>query len=115
MTVSERVIGDVTILDIQGNLGLGAAADSLRDKVRSLLQQGQRHILVNLAAVAFMDSAGLGEMVQAYVTANKQGGTLKLLHLTQRLHDLLLVMKLASVFECFDDEAIAVRSFVAPT
>jgi anti-sigma B factor antagonist len=114
MTISERAVDGVTILDIEGDLTLGAGADRLRDKVRSLLQQGQKHILVNLASVPYMDSAGLGELVQTFATTNKQGGTLKLLHLTKRLHDLLLITKLANVFDCFDDEPRAVKSFGAP-
>jgi anti-sigma B factor antagonist len=113
MTVSERVVGGVTILDIQGDLTLKEGADRLRDKVRSLLQQEHKHILVNLASVTYMDSAGLGELVQTFATTNKQGGTLKLLNLTKRLHDLLLITKLANVFDCFDDEQVAVGSFGA--
>jgi anti-sigma B factor antagonist len=81
--------------------------------VRSLLQQGRRHFVVNLAAVSYMDSAGLGELVQAFATTNKQGGTLKLLNMTTRLHDLLVITKLANVFECFEDEQLAVESFIA--
>jgi anti-sigma B factor antagonist len=113
MTISERAVGSVTILDISGNLTLGEGADRLRDKVRSLLQQGQKQIAVNLASVSYMDSAGLGELVQTFATTNKQGGTLKLLNLTARLHDLLVITKLANVFECFDDEQLALRSFGA--
>jgi anti-anti-sigma factor len=111
MTISERTVGGVTILDVHGNLTLGEGADRLRDKVRSLLQQGQRQFLVNLAAVPYMDSAGLGELVQTFATTTKQGGSLKLLHLTTRLHDLLVITKLTNVFDCFDDEPQAVKSF----
>jgi anti-sigma B factor antagonist len=113
MSIAERQIGAVTIIDLNGNLTLGAAADTLRDKVRSLLQQGQKHLLLNLGAVSHMDSAGLGELVRAFATANRQGGTLKLLKLTKRLQDLMVITKLSNVFECFDDEASAVRSFGA--
>ena len=114
MSMAERQIGPVTVIDLTGNVTLGAAADTLRDKVRSLLYQGQTHLIVNLGGVSHMDSAGLGELVRAFATANKQGGTLKLVNLTTRLQDLLVITKLSNVFECFDDEASAVRSFGAP-
>jgi anti-sigma B factor antagonist len=113
MNIAERQTGIVTVIDVDGNLTLGAAADTLHDKVRSLLQQGQRHLVVNLGKVSYMDSSGLGELVSAFATVNKQGGTLKLLNLTKRLHDLLVITKLSNVFECFDDEATAIRSFSA--
>jgi anti-sigma B factor antagonist len=111
MTVSERSVGGVTILDVSGNITLNDGAEQVRDKVRSVLQQGQKHLLVNLAGVSYMDSAGLGELVQAYSTAAKQGGKLKLVNPTKRLHDLLVITKLATVFDSFDDEAKAVASF----
>ena len=111
MNISERKIGVVTIIDISGDLTLGSASESLRDKVNSLLQQGQRQLVVNLGAVSYMDSSGLGELVSAFATSKRQGGTLKLVNLTRRLHDLLVITKLSNVFDCFDDEATAVRSF----
>jgi anti-sigma B factor antagonist len=115
MTVSERAAGSVTILDIAGNLTLGEGANHLRDKVRSLLQQGRKHILINLAGVAYMDSAGLGELVQTFATTSRQGGVLRLLNVTKRLQDLLVITRLVNVFECFDDEQSAVMSFGAAT
>jgi anti-sigma B factor antagonist len=111
MTVSERAAGAVVILDVLGSVTIEEGAEQLRDKVRSLLQQDRRQILVNLEAVAFMDSAGLSELVQAYATAVKQGGALKVLHATRRLRDLLVITKLATVFELFDDEQAALQSF----
>jgi anti-sigma B factor antagonist len=111
MTVSERAVGSVTLLDIEGPLSLGEGADRLRDKVRSLLQQGQKQFVVNLAGVPYMDSGGLGELVQAFATTQKQGGTLKLMNTTRRLHDLLVITKLVTVFETYDDEAAALASF----
>ena len=111
MTVSERFVGGVTILDISGNVTLNDGAEQVRDKVRSVLQQGQKHVLVNLAKVSYMDSAGLGELVQAYSTVSKQGGKLKLVNPTKRLLDLLVITKLATVFDSFDDETAAVASF----
>jgi len=114
MTVSERAVGGVTFLDVEGQLTLGDGADRLRDKVRSLLQEGQRQFVVNLAGVPYMDSAGLGELVQAFATTKKQGGALKLMNATRRLHDLLVITKLVTVFDCYDNEAAALASFAAP-
>src|SRR5215471_7254222 len=111
MTVSDRSVGNVTILDVAGNVTLNDGAEQVRDKVRSVLQQGQKFLLVNLSKVSYMDSAGLGELVQAYSTVAKQGGKLKLVSPTKRLQDLLVITKLATVFDSFDDESIAVNSF----
>ena len=111
MTVSERSVGNVTILDVSGNVTLNDGAEQVRDKVRSVLQQGQKFLLVNLAQVSYMDSAGLGELVQAYSTVAKQGGKLKLVSPTKRLRDLLVITKLATVFDSFDDEPTAIASF----
>lgn len=114
MTISERKIGGVLVLDIDGPITLGAGgADMLATRVRSLLQQEYKRIIVNLASVPYMDSAGLGELVQAYATATRQGGALKLVALTKKLRDLLVITKLATVFEIFDDEGQAAASFGA--
>jgi anti-sigma B factor antagonist len=115
MTISERASGNVCVLDIQGPITVGpASADLLTDKVRSLLQQGQKQLVINLANVPYMDSTGLGAMVHAYATVTRQGGSLKLLNSTKKLHDLLVITKLATVFESFDSEAAALASFRAP-
>ena len=111
MTVSERSVGNVTIIDVLGNVTLNDGAEQVRDKVRSVLQQGQKNLLVNLSKVSYMDSAGLGELVQAYSTVAKQAGKLKLVSPTKRLQDLLVITKLATVFDSFDDETAAVNSF----
>ena len=111
MTVSERSVGSVAILDVSGHVTLNDGADQIRDKVKTVLQEGKRHILVNLAQVSYMDSAGLGELVQAYSTVSKQGGALKLVSPTKRLKDLLVITKLITVFDSFDDEPAAVASF----
>ena len=111
MTVSERAVDSVTVLDLVGDIKLDEGAGQLRDKVRSLLQQGKTRVLVNLAGVPYVDSAGLGELVQAYAVAGKQGGALKLVSATKRLRDLLVITKLATVFEMFDDEPTALASF----
>lgn len=113
MTVSERAVDGVTILDVSGSVTLNDGSDQLRDKVKSVLQDGKKHLLVNLSQVGYMDSAGLGELVQAYSTVAKQGGSLKLVNPTKRLTDLLVITKLITVFDTFDDEAEAVSSFGA--
>lgn len=111
MTVSERTVGAVTVLDITGQVTLNDGADQIRDKVKAVLQEGKKQVLINLAQVSYMDSAGLGELVQAYSTVSKQKGSLKLLSPTKRLKDLLIITKLATVFDSFDDEQAAVASF----
>ncbi len=111
MAVSERTIGAITMLAVDGKLVLGASAEELRDKVLSCLQQGQQQFVVDLAKVPYMDSSGLGELVQAYASVTKKGGALKLMHLTTKLRDLLVITKLATVFDCFDTEEAALASF----
>jgi anti-sigma B factor antagonist len=111
MTVTDRAAGNVTIIDVSGNVTLSDGAEQLRDKVRGVLAEGKKQVLVNLAHVSYMDSAGLGELVQAYSTVAKQGGKLKLVSPTKRLKDLLIITKLATVFDSYDDEATAVGSF----
>lgn len=111
MTVSEQMAGDVVVLTLDGRLTAGESADVVRDKVGSMLQQGHRRFVLNLAAVPYMDSAGLGMLVHAYTTAARQGGKLTLMHVTDRLYDLLVITKLVTVFDCFDNEAAALASF----
>ena len=111
MTVNERTSGSTTIVDLAGNITIGESADILRDKIRSLLQQGQKQIVVNLAGVSYMDSAGLGELVRSHATATQQGASLKLTNVTKRLQDLLVITKLSTVFDTYDDEAAAIASF----
>jgi anti-sigma B factor antagonist len=114
MTISERTSGSVCILDVEGPVVVGrGGAELLSDKVRSLLQQGQKQLIINLAGVPYMDSTGLGAMVHAYATATRQGGSVKLLNSTKKLHDLLVITKLATVFESFDNEPAALASFRA--
>jgi anti-sigma B factor antagonist len=112
MHISERTVGDVVIVDVSGKVTLGEGGDIvLKDKMHSLLQQGKKKVLLNLAEVSYVDSAGLGEIVQSYATVMKNGGVLKLLNVTNRLRDLLSITKLLTVFECHDSEAEAVTSF----
>jgi anti-sigma B factor antagonist len=113
MQMTERSIGDVKILDIKGKITLGEGDEQLKDKVNSLVNQGHRKIVLNLADVPYLDSAGLGEVVRAYTTVSKQGGNLKLLNLTKRITDLLSITKLLTVFETFESEQDAVQSFSA--
>ena len=106
MELEERTAGDVTIVTVTGDITLNKGGDAmLKDKVQSLLQQDRRQILVDLASVSYVDSAGLG--------AKNRGGALKLVNVTKRLKDLLVVTKLLTVFDTFDDEASALASFTA--
>ena len=114
MQITERALADVMILDLKGKITLGEGDELLKDKVNSLVNQGQRKIVLNLAAVPYLDSAGLGEVVRAYTTVSRQGGSLKLLNLTKRITDLLAITKLLTVFDTFESEEEAVRSFSAP-
>ena len=111
MQIEERVVDDVTILDLKGKMTLGEGDELLKDKIASLVSQGKKKILLNLEAVPYIDSAGLGEVVRTYTTVSRQGGALKLLNLTKRITDLLSITKLLTVFETFDSEGEAVRSF----
>jgi anti-sigma B factor antagonist len=111
MQIHQRQVGDVTIIDINGKMTLGEGDELLRDKVNSLVQQGQKKMVLNLAEVPYIDSAGLGEVVRTYTTVSRQGGALKLLNLTKRIQDLLAITKLLTIFETFDTEAEAIKSF----
>jgi anti-sigma B factor antagonist len=114
MTISERTAGDVMIVDVSGKVTLGDGGDAmLKDKMGSLVQQGQKKVLLNLGDVSYVDSAGLGAIVQAYATLNKNGGSLRLLNATKRIKDLLSITKLLTIFETYDNEAEAVKSFGA--
>ena len=111
MQIEERTVGDVVVLDLKGKITLGEGDELLKDKVNSLVNQGHKKIVLNLADVPYIDSAGLGEVVRTYTTVSRQGGSLKLLNLTKRITDLLSITKLLTVFETFDAEGEAVRSF----
>ena len=113
MQIEERKVGDVVVLDVKGKITLGEGDELLKDKVNSLVNQGHKKIILNLEGVPYIDSAGLGEIVRTYTTVSRQGGSLKLLNLTKRITDLLSITKLLTVFETFDSEPEAVRSFSA--
>ena len=113
MTIQERASGAVQILDLNGKLVLGDGDVLLKDKVHSLVFQGRKQIVLNLGSVSYVDSSGLGALIAASLTAKNNGGEIKLLNLTKRIQDLLSIAKLATVFETFDNEAVAVASFPA--
>src|SRR6476620_7547193 len=111
MQIEQRSAGEVIVLDLKGKMTLGEGDELLKDKINSLLQQGLKKVVLNLEEVPYIDSAGLGEIVRTYTTISRQGGSLKLLNLTKRITDLLSITKLLTVFETYDSEADAVRSF----
>lgn len=111
--LTSRMEGDVIVVDAGGRLTLGEGTSLLRSKLRELVAGGSRRILLNMAEVTYIDSSGLGELVAAYTTVATAGGHLKLLNLGKRVHDLLKITKLYTVFETFEDEASAISSFSA--
>ena len=113
MQIEERIVDDVTILDLKGKMTLGEGDELLKDKIGSLVNQGRKKILLNLEAVPYIDSAGLGEIVRTYTSISRQGGRLKLLNVSKRIQDLLVITKLITIFDSYDGEAEAVASFAA--
>jgi len=111
MKASTRQVDGVTIVDLSGRITLGEGSVVLRDTVRDLLGKNQKKILLNLGDVSYIDSSGIGELVSAYTTVRNQGGDLRLLNLTKKVHDLLQITKLYTVFDVKDDEVSAVKSF----
>ena len=112
MQIEQRVVGEVAIIQVLGDITLGKGGDViLKDKIQSLLQQGYRKLLLDMGHVSYVDSAGLGQLVQVYATTSHLGGSLKLLNLTKRLKDLLVLTKLLTVFETYDSEEPALASF----
>jgi anti-sigma B factor antagonist len=111
MNTSTRQIGGVTIVDISGRIVLGGESAALRDLVGDLLREGHKKILFNLKDVDYIDSSGLGHLIVAFTSVRRQEGELKLLNLTSKVHDILQITRLYTVFEIMDDEAAAIRSF----
>src|ERR1700678_986356 len=111
MTFKVREVGGVTIVDLSGKITLGEGGLTLREEVHKLLDEGKKKIVLNLADVNYIDSSGLGELVSSYTSVKNSGGELKLLNLTSRVRDLLVITKLVTVFDVQDDEASAVSSF----
>lgn len=112
MQIEERTAGDVTVVTVIGDITTKQGGDVLlKDKIHSLLQQGRRKLLLDLGNVSYVDSSGLGQLVEVMATSTRHGATLKLLHLTKRLADLLVLTKLTTIFDSYEDEAAALKSF----
>jgi len=109
--LTNRQVGDVTVIDANGRITLGEGSSTFRDAIKDMTAKGSRKLLLNLGDVTYIDSSGIGELVSGFTSVTNQGGQLKLLNLTKRVKDLLQITKLYTVFEVFDDEAAAVRSF----
>jgi len=111
MKASNRQVDGVTVVDMSGRITLGEGSVVLRDSIRDLVGKGQKKILLNLGDVTYIDSSGIGELVSAFTAVRREGGELKLLNLTKKVHDLLQITKLYTVFDIKDDEAAAIQSF----
>jgi anti-sigma B factor antagonist len=111
MKASTRQVDGITIVDLSGRITLGEGSVILRDTIKDLLGKGQKKILLNLGDVSYIDSSGIGELVSAFTSVRNQGGELKLLNLTKKVHDLLQITKLYTVFDVKDDEAAAIGAF----
>ncbi|MBI4894007.1 MAG: STAS domain-containing protein [Acidobacteria bacterium] len=109
--LTNRQVGEVTVIDAAGRITLGEGSSTFRDSVKEMVNAGQKKILLNLGDVSYIDSSGIGELVSGFTTVSNAGGSLKLLNLTKRIQDLLQITKLYTVFEVFDDEAKALASF----
>jgi anti-sigma B factor antagonist len=113
MKATVRHVDSVTVVDVSGRITIGEACKQLRDLIREQLSKNHKNLLLNLADVSYIDSSGIGELVSAYTAVSSQGGQLKLLNLTKKVHDLLQITKLYTVFDVHDDEAKAISSFAA--
>lgn len=111
MEIKERVVDGVSILDLTGKIVLGEGDGQVRDRIKDLLADGQRKILLNLADISYIDSAGLGALISSYTTTKREGGQLKLVNLTKRVQDLLAITKLITVFDTYEDEQVGLDSF----
>jgi len=111
LDVRERQAGDVTILDLSGSVRMGEGAVALRNSIRGLIEKGNKKVLLNLGGVKHIDSSGIGELIANYTTLSRDGGQLKLLSLTDKIQNLLVITKLLTVFDSYDNEAEALNSF----
>ena len=111
MKATVRQVDSVTVVDVSGRITLGEGCSQLRELIRDQVSKGNKKVLLNLADVTYIDSSGIGELVSAYTAVSNQGGQLKLLSLTKKVHDLLQITKLYTVFDVHDDEAKAISSF----
>lgn len=109
--INERRVGDVTVLDLKGRVRVGGNALALHKAIRCLVEEGKTQILLNLSGVVHIDSSGLGELISSHVTLNNRGGVIKLAHLTERLQNLMMITKLLTVFDVYDNETKALASF----
>jgi len=109
--MNTRQIGDVTVIDAAGRITLGEGSTAFREAIKDLVAKGQKKILLNLGEISYIDSSGIGELVSGFTSVSNAGGQLKLLNLTKRVQDLLQITKLYTVFEVFDDEAVALSSY----
>lgn len=109
--LNSRQVGDVTVIDVSGRITLGEGSSAIRDEMHALTGSGNKKVLLNLGDVSYIDSSGIGELVSSYTTMTNAGGTLKLLNLNKRAKDLLQITKLYTVFDVYEDEAHAVKSF----
>ena len=115
MTIRERQIGDVTLFDVEGRVTIQDGADAFRDALQGHIQSGDRKIVINLQNVPYLDTTGLAEIVRAYTSITRRGGALKLIHLSPHVHHVLKITKLLTVFDTYDDEAAAMKSFSQAT
>jgi anti-sigma B factor antagonist len=111
MKASVRQVEGVIVVDLSGRIKLGEGSVTLRETVKDLMSKGHKKILLNLGDISYIDSSGIGELVAAFTSVRNQGGELKLLHLTKKVHDLLQITKLYTVFDIKDDETVAIRAF----
>jgi len=111
MKATNRQVEGVSVVDMSGRITLGEGSVVLRDTIRDLIGKGQKKILLNLGDVTYIDSSGIGELVSAFTAVRREGGELKLLNLTKKVHDLLQITKLYTVFDINDDEAAAIKAF----
>jgi anti-sigma B factor antagonist len=109
--LTQREVGPVTIIDLSGRITLGEGSALLRKTIRDLLEAGQARILLNLGDVNYIDSSGIGELVSGFTAVRNRKGELKLLNLTKKVHDLLQLTKLFTVFDVYSDESTAVGSY----
>ncbi len=111
VTIKERQIDDVTILEVTGRITLGEGSKDFRETLQRLTSEGKKKIILDLGATSYMDSSGYGELVSGFTVVTNNGGQFKICHLNKRIEDYLLVSKLYTVFQVFDDETTAIRSF----
>lgn len=110
----ERQDGEVTVLDLDGDMRIGESLVMFQLTIRRLLEEGRRKILLNLAGVEYIDSSGLGELIASYTNLDKKGGEIKLLHLSRRVRELMVITKLLTVFDVHENESEALDSFKSP-